>query len=327
MADAAAASPESVPPMPSGAEMDAIYEAVKNWGRWEDDDDRGALALLTPERRAAAARLVRSGTIVSLARDLLTAGSDDSEPGRHAVQHEMLAHGATRRANDIDGYEASRDFLGTDVHGLGVTHIDALCHMFVRGQMFNGLPAELVTEDGALRNDVLAAGDGIAGRGVLLDVPAARGVSFLEPPDAVTVADLEAAERAQSSQVMAGDLLVVATGRDARRAWLGRDLDPLVDGLVGLHPECLRWLSDRDVALLGSDGVSDPLPAGPVAGWPFPVHQVAITGMGVMLVDNMRLDALLAVCVSHEHWEFLLTLAPLRVPGGTGCPVNPLALL
>jgi kynurenine formamidase len=260
---------------------------------------------------------------VSLAHDLATEPTVEMP---HPVVHEMRASGASRSAVGIPGYEATRDHLATDVHGMGLTHIDALCHMFVDGRMFNGLPADLVTERGAERNSIMAAADGIVGRGVLLDVPGAVGSAFLEPGQHVTVADLEAAETAQGSEVRPGDMLIVSTGRDARRAARGGALDPMGDGLAGLHPECLGWLHDRSVALLASDGISDPLPAGPIERWPFPIHQVAITGMGLMLVDNLRLDDALAVCAAHERWEFLLTVAPLRLPGGTGSPVNPIAV-
>ncbi|HEV7757658.1 MAG TPA: cyclase family protein [Acidimicrobiales bacterium] len=309
------------PPLPSPSEMAATYEAVKNWGRWERD--KGALALLTSEHRVAAAALVRSGLTVSLAHDLATEATAEIP---HPVVHEMRASGATRASVPIAGYEAARDHLATDVHGMGLTHIDALCHMFVEGRMFDGLDAELVTEHGAERNSIMAAADGVIGRGVLLDVPASRGVGYLDPGSYVTVADLEAAEAAQGCTVRTGDMLVVSTGRDARRAAQGGVLDPLSDGLAGLHPECLAWLRDRSIALLGSDGISDRLPAGPIESWPFPIHQVAITGMGLLLVDNLRLDDVLAACADHGRWEFLLTIAPLRLPGGTGSPVNPIAI-
>ena len=308
-------------PLPTAGEMDEIYEGTKNWGRW-GDDDRGALALVTPSRRAAAAALVRSGRTVSLAVDLTTEATEETP---HPAEHRMLASGDDREIRHLPGYEASRDFVGTDVHGMGVTHLDALCHMFVRGQMFNGLPASLVTPTGARRNAVTALADGVVGRGVLLDVPAARGVPFLDPDEPITSDDLDAAVERQHSPVGAGDLLVVSTGRSARRAAAGGVLDPFAS-LAGMHPGCLPWLRERDVALLGSDGISDPMPAGPIEGWPFPVHQVAITGMGLALVDNLRLDDLVATCAELGRWEFLLVVAPLRIPGGTGSPVNPIAI-
>lgn len=309
------------PPLPTAAKLDAIFAEVSNWGRW-GDDDQGALALITPQRRAAGAALATTGVAVSLAHDLSTEATTETP---QPAQHQMLACGEHRTMAGLDGYEASRDFIGTEVHGMGVSHLDALCHMFVRGQMFNGLPAELVTEAGAERNTVMAAANGIVGRGVLLDIARSRGVDHVTPERPVTAADLSAAEADQGSAVGPGDLLVVSTGRAARRRANGGELNPFVS-LAGLHPDCLRWLRERDVALLGSDGISDPMPAGPIPGWPFPVHQVAITAMGVMLVDNLRLDDLIDTCADLGRWEFLLTIAPLRIPGGTGCPVNPIAL-
>lgn len=309
------------PPLPSASEMGALYDEVKNWGRWSDDC--GALSLLGRDHVMAGAALVRSGRSVSLAHDLQTAPTGGST---HAVTHEMLADGVDRDAGRIDGYEASRDRLTADVHGMDVTHIDALCHVFVDGRMFDGLDASLVTKDGARRNTIMAAADGIVGRGVLLDIPAVYGTDQLDPDIYISIADLEAAEAAQGCEVQPGDLLIVATGRDARRAANGGALDPFRDGLAGLHPECLRWLHERSVSLLGSDGISDRLPAGPIDGWPFPIHQTAISSMGLMLVDNLCLDRVLAVCGQEERWEFLLTISPLRIPGGTGSPLNPIAV-
>lgn len=318
-----AADPSTAsPPLPSADEMEQVYEQTRNWGRWGADDDRGALALLTDEHRVAAAALVRTGATVSLAHDLsIEATVETPTP----AQHQMLACGHNRSMAGPPGYEASRDSLGFEVHGMGVSHLDALCHMFVRGQMFNGLSSDLVTDDGAERNTILSAAGGIVGRGVLLDVPAARGEAFVTPERPITAEDLDAAEARQGSPVGAGDLLVVSTGRDARRTTNGGELDPFVS-LGGMHPNCLPWLRVRDVALLGSDGISDPMPASPIADWPFPIHQVAITGIGLMLVDNLRLDELAAACAIHERWAFLLSVAPLRIPGGTGCPVNPIAV-
>ena len=69
------------------------------------------------------------------------------------------------------------------------------------------------------------------------------------------------------------------------------------------------------------------MPPGATPNWPFPIHQIGITRLGLMLIDNLRLDDLTEACGAAERWEFLLTVAPLRVPGGTGCPVNPIAVL
>jgi kynurenine formamidase len=305
--------------VPAKAVLDGWYESLRNWGRFGADDERGALNHLTPERRAAAAALVRDGVSVSLARDLATAPSPDNP---QPVHHHMLASGDARDSNGIDGYEAARDWLGLDIHGLTTTHVDALSHMFVRGQMFGGRPASEVRSDGARSNTIMSMADGVVGRGVLLDVPRALGVDFLDQGDAVTVADLEAAEAAEQVRVQPGDILLVAWGRDARRA--ARNA---FDGMSGLHPECLPWLHEREVAVLGSDGISDPMPFLGIEDWPFPVHQIGITGIGLHLIDNMDLTRIAAACAAAGRWEFLFSMAPLRIAKGTGCPVNPVGVL
>ena len=305
--------------VPTTAELDEMYERLKNWGRWGGDDERGTLNLLTDEHRLAAAAEVRTGEAISLAHDL---GTDPTPENPHPAHHHMLASGDARDSNGIPGYEAARDYVGLDVHGLYTTHVDALSHMFVRGEMYGGRPAAEVRSDGARSNTVMSMADGVVGRGVLLDVPRATGVEFFDTGQVVTVDELEAAEVAQDVRVGEGDVLLVLWGREARRKAKGG-----FDGFSGLHAECLPWLHERGVALLGSDGISDPMPFVGTPDWPFPVHQIGITGMGLHLVDNLALAALATRCADVGRWSFLFTMAPLRIPRGTGCPVNPVGVL
>jgi kynurenine formamidase len=296
-----------------------MYEELKNWGRWGAEDQRGALNYLTDDLRRAASGLVVSGEPVSLAHDLATEPLPEHP---HPVQHHMLAAGDARDGNGIPGYEAARDHLALDIHGLFTTHVDALSHMFVRGEMFGGRPASDVRSDGARSNTVLSMASGVIGRGVLLDIPRVRGCDFLDTGDVVTVDDLEAAEEAQGVRVATGDILLVAWGREARKA-----AKKQFDGFSGLHAECLPWLWEREVAVLGSDGISDPMPFVGTPQWPFPVHQIGITAIGLHLIDNMALAGLSVACARTGRWEFLFTMAPLRITRGTGCPVNPIAVL
>jgi kynurenine formamidase len=298
------------------------FARVSNWGRWGDSDETGTLAFITPESRLAAVSAVRQGLTVSLAHDLTTRPTSEQPSPAH---HHMLASGDALNSSGVPGYQATRDYLGTEVHGLGTTHLDALCHMFVDGQMYNGRPAAQVTSSGASANSVMGAKDGIVGRGVLLDIPGARGVDYLEAGDAVTLADLDNAEERQSVTVGSGDLLIISTGRDARRA--DGPINPFGGGLSGIDADCLDWFHDREIAILAGDGISDRMPARADEKWPFPIHQIAITAMGIHLVDNLRLDELLTLCRQVGQWTFLLTICPLRIPGGTGCPVNPVAVL
>jgi kynurenine formamidase len=295
-----------------------MYASLKNWDRWGAEDQRGTLNHLTDARRVAAAALVRTGETVSLAHDLATEPMPEHP---HPVQHHMLASGDARDSNGIPGYEAARDHLALDLHGLATTHVDALSHMFVRGEMYGGRPASEVRSDGARSNTMATMADGVVGRGVLLDVARATGTDFFDNGQVVTVEDLEAAEAAEGLRVGPGDILLVAWGRAAR----SRER-PAFDGFSGLHAECLPWLQEREVAVLGSDGISDPMPFVGTPEWPFPVHQIGICAMGLPLIDNLSLAPLGERCVADGTWEVLFTMGPLRIVKGTGCPVNPVAV-
>lgn len=309
-------------PWVSTQRMAEIFESVKSWGRWGDEDEAGALNLITPERRRAAAAEVRVGRSISCARELPV---DPSPENPRPALHMMTRAGDDCLIPGL-GLESTADFVGVAFHGMATSHIDALCHVFVDGRMYNGFPASDVRSTGARHGSIMCAADGIVGRGVLLDIPRLKGVDHLEPGTAITPDDLSAAEAAAGLTVGEGDILLVMTGRDARRAANG-PWHPFAGGLAGLHPESIPWLRQRDIAVLGSDGVSDVLPGRHPEGWPMPVHQCTLVAMGVHLLDNLRLDRLAAACAEHRQWSFLFTIAPLLVEGGTGSPANPIAVL
>jgi kynurenine formamidase len=309
-------------PWLSNEQMREMFESAKSWGRWGAEDEAGALNLITPERRAAAAREVTTGVPVSCARELPVRPSVENP---HPALHMMVRGGDDCVVPGL-GMESTSDFVGVAFHGMATSHIDALCHVLVDGQMYNGFPASSVKSTGAQRGSIMSAQDGIVGRGVLLDIPRLRGVDHLDPGDAILPDELEAAEQAQGVTVGQGDILLVGTGRDARRDISG-PWHPFRDGLAGLHPACIPWLRERDIAVLGCDGVSDALPGRNPSEWAMPVHQCVIVAMGVHLLDNLRLDRLAEACASEQRWSFLFTASPLRIEGGTGSPANPIALL
>jgi kynurenine formamidase len=186
------------------------------------------------------------------------------------------------------------------------------------------VPASSATERGAALGDVTALGDGIVGRGVLLDIPRLRSVPWTEPGDQVTADELMAAEQSQHVRVGPGDLLFVRQGHNLRLATLGPW--DTTRAKAGLHPTTARLLSERHIAVLGSDTNSDAAPS-TTERVPFPIHVLAINAMGLFLLDYLQLEDLAALCEKLGQWEFLCIVAPLRVPHGTGSPVNPIAVL
>ncbi|MEZ4331227.1 MAG: cyclase family protein [Myxococcota bacterium] len=304
------------------ARMNEIFEQVKNWGRWGKDDEAGALNLITDEVRKRAAACIRHGRAVSCAYEVAVQPAIDNP---HPALHMMIAAGDDCLFPEI-GLETTSDFVGLAFHGMATSHLDALCHVHVNGKMYNGFPGTDVKSTGARRNSVMCARDGIVSRGVLLDMPRTLGVDWLDPGRAITPDELEKAEAMQNVRVREGDVLLVATGRDARREALGR-WHPLEQGLAGLHPECLPWLHERGIAVLGSDCISDVVPFAAVGSWGMPIHQVTLVAMGVHLLDNLFLGDLMKACAELSQYDFHLTIAPLRIEGGTGSPVNPIALL
>lgn len=303
-------------------EMRAVYESVKNWGRWGPEDERGALNLITPEKRREAGAAIVSGETVSCALELAVHPSIENP---NPALHMMIQAGDDCLIPDVN-FESAMDFVGVAFHGMATSHLDALCHVFVDGQMYNGFSKDEVKSTGARRGSVMAASDGIVSRGVLLDIPRLEGVDWLDPSTAIRVDQLEAAEREQGVTVTEGDVLLVGTGRDRRRAAEG-PWSPMEIGLAGLHPECVAWLHERGVAALGGDGVSDALPGSGIEGWPMPVHQCGLVAIGLHLLDNLRLDRLSEACARHERWAFHFVASPLRVAKATGSPVNPIATL
>jgi kynurenine formamidase len=303
----------------TAAEFKALFESVRSWGRWGADDELGALNLLTPERIARSATLVRSGVAVTLSLPLNTTTAPDCPVP--AVFRMTQRNDTDVRVGPV-GF--AKDFVGADYHSDGHTHIDALCHVAYEGSLYNGVAASSVTAEGAEAEAIELLKNGLVGRGVLLDIPRLRGVPWLEPGEHVFREDLEAAEREQGVEIREGDILLVRTGHAGRLAELGPW--DTVKQKAGLHPLAMTLLAERGVVALGCDGNSDTAPS-TTEGVAFPIHALALNAMGVLLLDYLQFEDLRVACEAAGRWEFMCITAPLRIAGGTGSPVNPLAIL
>lgn len=295
----------------------SMYERLRGAVAWGPDDTRGALNNLTATETLAAADEVNSGLAVSLAAPIEEGVTPDNpDPARHRMTLPSAVEAS-------EGLAFSRDRIDMNIHGNADSHIDALCHAIFDGALYNGVPADTLTDDGATELSIATAAHGIVGRGVLLDIPRTRGVPWLEPGDHVTVDDVLSAEREQGVRAGQGDIVLVRVGhrarRDQRGPWNSSELS------AGLHPDVVPLLAERQIAVLGSDGNGDTAPS-LVDGIDYPVHVLAINALGLMLMDWLQFEELAPTCEQSGRWSFLCFIAPLRLPTGTGSPVNPIAV-
>ena len=307
------AKAQQAAPFVSQAQFDEWVGTLSNWGRWGPDDEIGTLNLITPEKRKEASSLVQNGVTVSLARNTDNIESVDNPC---PVEWEMI--NATRNG-------ASDRIAFRCIHGLGTTHIDGFGHRFFDGKMWNGVEmAQTVTmEEGAKVNSVLTMKDGIVTRGVLYDIPRLKGVDYLEPGYRVTVDDLEAWEEMTGVSVGPGDAMLFRWGRWARREAEG-PFDTW-DESAGLDNTVIPWLKERDISILGWETPGyTPRPEGDLPT--LSLHDFALTMLGIHLIDRSDLGALADMAAAQGRWEFMLTIAPLPIPNGTGSPVNPIAI-
>jgi kynurenine formamidase len=312
---------------PSEQEWLTYFDTLSNWGRWGTDDVLGPLNLITPDVVRTATALVSEGLPVSCARDVRFGQGATEDPDQPL--HFMSRTGLGGRDTGPDG---ANDWVVLPMHGLTMTHLDAPAHMFRHGKMYNGQDARTVTaERGARLGSIAPVANGIVGRGVLLDVAAALEVDCLEPGHPITPDELDRAATRQSVEMQPGDILMVRTGYGARRQssgpWpygVGGESDADQPHLPGLGPACLPWMRENDVAVVGTDTGTDARPS--AYSFVAPFHIVAMVAIGIWIIDNFELENLAQTCARLSRWEFLMTIAPVRLRNSTGAPVNPVAI-
>ena len=303
----------------SKADFLRAMDELSNWGRWGDDDELGAANLITPETRKAAAALVTDGISVSLAHDVIQVEAIDASA---ILKRE--AYGITpERGFDRLSYTGS-------YHGTIHSHLDSIaCHIMWEGKSYNGYRMEDIEAAGACpQGSINALKDGIVTRGVLFDATRLPGKAtargWLEPGTPVRRADLEALEEIQGVRVSEGDVILLYTGRWKRRStvgpWRGAE-----DGVAGYHPDVAYFLKERGVSFIGHDMSNDVEPHEFYDEVRLPLHYLALVAMGVGIFDNLDFERLAVVARDLNRYEFLFTASPLRIEGGMGSPLNPIA--
>lgn len=315
-----------MPFVPSAEELAEFLDRRPNQGRWGPDDQLGTMNLVTAEKVVEAAGMVRTGERISLSRPMPVAPAvNNPRPALHFMMRNDRHH-------HPDAGSAT-DFYGMAYHGQSYTHLDALCHQWDRNGMWGGRhPDEHITSSGATTNGVEHWSHGFLTRGVLLDVPRHRGAPYVTARVPVHGDELREIATAQGVKVRPGDLLAVHCGREAfdrdePRPWGTKRAgeapgDPNGESRGGLHASCLWYFQEVDCALLAWD-MLDHKPFGyPL---PFTVHG-AIFSLGMALIDNALLEPLADRCHQIGRYDFMVAVSPLVVEGGTGSPVNPVAV-
>jgi kynurenine formamidase len=294
---------------------------LRNWGRWGDDDERGTLNHITPERLVAAGGLIRQGRIFDLGIPFDEAGPQPGG-GRINPVHLMSQTGDTQMFPG--GFKYADDYIFMPLQG--ATQWDSLAHVYYDDHLYNGFPSSDVTVVGAFHDTIDKIAKGVAGRGVLLDIARLKGVDWLENSYVITPDDLDAANAAQGDvAVGAGDILVFRTGW--RRLFLEHGSpQEFMAGEPGLGQDCCEWLHACDVAAVCSDNWAIEVLPGEDPNAVFNVHMVLIRDMGMTLGEILDLEELAADCAADGVWEFFLAAAPLPVTGAVGAPVNPIAV-
>ena len=298
-----------------------LARKVSNWGRWGPDDEIGTVNFITPEIVRRAAACVKRGDVFSLGLPLDSDGPQLGTHGRMNPIHLMSA--VEGRVGPEADFRYSDDMIVMPLQC--ATQWDSLAHVYYDGQLYNGFPATTITAAGAARNAIDRLGSGIVSRGVLLDVARLWGVDRVGPGVAIKPADLEAAERAAGVRVGTGDVLLVRTGH------LGvfkvdRDREGYLRRMPGLGVTCVEWLHARQVAAVATDTIAVEVIPWEDPAVPLPVHLLCIRDMGLTLGEMFDLDELAAACARDGVWEFLFSAPPLKVTGGVGSPLNPLAV-
>lgn len=302
-----------------------IAAKVSNWGRWGADDERGTLNLITPEVVRRAASCVRRGDVFSLGLSLGNEGPQTgSVIGRFNPQHYMTAIGSLI-GDDPRGFCYSDDVLSLPLQSS--TQWDSLAHVHYDGKLYNGYAAaEHLGVGGTTRNgiDKLAAG-GIVSRGILVDVARHRGLERLEPGTAIRPGELDDALAAQGSKLLPGDILVLRTGHLSVFT-KDRDRETYLWQGPGLGLDAAEWIRAHDLAAVCSDTTAVEVMPCEDPTLLYPLHLLCIRDMGLPFGEMFALDELAADCAADGCWEFLLSAPPLRVTGGIGSPINPLAI-
>jgi kynurenine formamidase len=286
--------------------------------RFGKDDEIGAMNLQTPKSVVAALRLARSGRIFSLSHTL-----EDGMPVNWF--HQDFVYSTYRSAPEMLEY-FSRSFpnsnritftnLRMELSDHTGTHIDGLNHAAVGNRFYNGVDTRKVTTTRGTKKLGIETMPPLISRGVLMDMTLKHRYDKRE---LITVADCQRVLALEGISVNAGDAVLIYTGWE--RFWK-TDNQRYLSSMPGIGVEAARWLAKEKVVAVGSDTQSVEVEPNEDPSEDGVVHQMLIVENGIHLIENLRLSLLARAKV----YQFLFVCLPLKIRGGTGSPIHPIAV-
>ncbi len=279
--------------------------------RWGANDERGAANHMGPETVLKAARLIRQGRVIELGQVLR--GSMPLGPRHFDLYMKPTGWnvGSNRRGSNEELVVAEIGQVGTQ--------FDGFTHQTIGSSLYNCVDQdEIMTRDGFTRLGVENVGT-LMTRGVLIDVAALKGVEMLPDTYEITVDDLQQALNRQGVTLESGDAVLIHTGWGV--LW-DTDAERFMATNPGIGVAAAQWLVERDPMLVGADNQPVEVSPNPDPQVSLPIHQIMLVVNGIHLVERMRLDELAEAGV----YEFAFVVQPLKIEGGTGSTVAPVAI-
>lgn len=306
----------------------AASQELSNWGRWGSEDEIGTLNFVSAEMVIEASKLIRKGQVFGLGIPL-----DGNGPqrglfgGRWNPIHTMLVTGTDAIAGTLD--ETAKIRYADDALNMPVqaaTHWDSVGHVFYGDSMYNGFPAKLVDSGGVHRCGIEHTRDRMVGRGVLLDVARWKKLPWLEDGYGISNDDLEATADAQGVEIRQGDFVIIRTGQ-MERCLAEKEWGGFAGGdAPGVKFENCYWSHGKEIAAICSDTWGVEVRPNETDEVMQPWHWVVIPAMGLTMGEMFYVKELAEACASDGIYEFFFTGPPLVITGGTGSPVNPMAI-
>ncbi|MFL4970930.1 MAG: cyclase family protein [Xanthobacteraceae bacterium] len=280
--------------------------------KWGAGDERGAGNHMKPQTVLNAVKLIKTGEVIELAHVL-----GPSMPFFGTRRFDM--HLKRTFMNPQSNERGSNEEMVLSEIGQVGTQFDGFAHQSHRNSHYNCFKTEeIATRGGFTKLGIQNVGSFIT-RGVLIDVAGYKSVEMLGDNYEITVEDIEGALKKQEIALQPGDAVIIHTG------WgkiYGRDNPRYVKSCPGIGVKAATWLVSKDPILLGSDNWPVEVAPNPDTQISLPVHQIALVVNGVHLLENLKLDEL----VAKQVYEFAFMMQPLKIQGATGSTVSPIAV-